>query len=72
MHGTTYVDGYGQVSRPDMFAFYQEAILFMSLALLNIKNEDPDRNFREREAVSISWAKSRIHESTFRKMFFVV
>ena len=27
-----------------------------------MKNEDPDRNFREREAVSLSWAKRRLRE----------
>lgn len=64
-----YVDGYGQVSRPDMFAFYQEGILFMSLALLNMKNEDPDRNFREREAVSLSWARRRLREYVSEKDF---
>ena len=30
--------GYGQVSRPDMFSFYQDGIVFMSLALLNMKD----------------------------------
>ncbi len=52
-----------------MFAFYQEGILFMSLALLNMKNEDPDRNFREREAVSLSWARRRLREYVSEKDF---
>lgn len=56
------VDGYGTLSRPDMFSFYKEGILFISLALLNMKNEPPDGAFYEREAISLSWIKRHLQE----------
>lgn len=66
------VDGYGDVSRPDMFAFVQEGILFLSLALLNTKDGKPDSAFREREAVSLSWVKRRLEEHKYSDLRGVV
>ena len=44
----------------EMFAFLEEGILFVSLALLNMKNRRPDDLFRARLAVSTSWLKTNL------------
>ena len=57
------VDGYERLlSRPDMFSFYREGILFVSLALLNMKNAAPDDAFYQREAESLWWLTRHLDE----------
>jgi len=54
------LDGYGSVARPEMFAFYEDGILFISLAILNKGDEDDE--FDERVDVSTSWVKRSVSE----------
>lgn len=44
----------------EMFAFYEKGILFISMALLNMKNAKPDFLFDERLAVSTSWVEENL------------
>ena len=56
------VEGYGDIVRRDMFAFFEDGILFTSMALLNVKRGKPDDAFYERLAVSYSWVEKNLQK----------
>lgn len=55
------VDNVGNVKRPEMFAFEEDGILFLSLTIMKMNNKKtPADLFYERLAVSKAWVKRQL------------